>query len=476
MTVPNSEYKVKYQGSGITNEVFYIPFGFGSLSDIKVQTVDSNGHPTNKTGGGTHYTATGATSDGTSTVISGVPADYGWITWNGTSPTDIVYIFREGEITVDLNLHPGNKNFEEKGLDRMTEAMSRYCKRSETDPQNFDGQGRAFVDLGQPRYAGDAARTTELTDYAAVTSFMDVPSYSSGNEDNLLTVRRGIPTNSVGEVQWTPNTEVPSLTGDNRKILTKESGGPEWQVQNWIPTAPDDGLGYFLSVDQAGTMSWAKVYETPSIASTAQHDVVSLSPIEQIDWRTLDEAPYSSAYAAKQKRFIIKNSESGTVTWGPRYTTGSLTVNPVANEMASGSSPNGGWHGIPYHTGTNNEWTVAHGMKADDGSTDVAPDRVFLMVETQKYKEKIHSDNFDIIPFFVVRLNPQDGANADVGITSTHLNGRHMFLNVNDGGLQSGVANPIARSSVGLGDGGARNGADTNNVYTMKIHFLAVKD
>jgi len=476
MTVPTSDYIIKYRGSGKTNEVFYIPFGFGSLSDIRVVAYDAELKATVKVPI-THYNVTAATSDGTNTVISGVPADYGWITWVG-STTDLIHIFRDGEIVFDVDWGTegvDTKSFEEKGLDRITEAMPRYLKRSETDPTHFDALNRKIQTLFKPYYPDDAATFDQLEDYEDAATGPSLPSHSSSNEDDILTSRRSIPsTPPVGQVRWQSVREVPSSSGTNAEVLTSGSGsGWSFDVKRWIPAAPDDGAGSFLWVDQAEAMSWAKVWETPVTGSGGAGDVLSLQPIDIPTWTTIREAIAPAAWSLliSNGRHIVKRSTTGNVSFGPRYTFGTkqISLNCISMGMGGGGMPGHGGNGF-FGTGGQEAWEVDHGMINNSGAS-VAPTRVFLMLETQKYNEKDAGYQYDVLPIFVARLNKFDSS-SDSGVTSTKLQGRIACCNANDGQLQGiGVANPIYRRTIALG-----SFAPSTDPYILKIHFLAVLD
>jgi len=469
MTVPTSDYIIKYRGSGKTNEVFYIPFGFGSLSDIRVVAYDADLGATVKVPI-THYNVTAATSDGTNTVISGVPADYGWITWVG-STTDLIHIFRDGEIVFDVDWGTegvDTKSFEEKGLDRITEAMPRYLKRSETDPTHFDALNRKIQAIFEPYYPDDAATFDQMEDYEDAATGPSLPSHSSSNEDHVLTSRRSIPsTPPVGQVLWNSVREVPSSSGTNAEVLTSGSGSAwSFDVKRWIPAAPDDGAGSFLWVDQAEAMSWAKVWQTPLTGGGGAHDVLSLQPIDIPTWTTIREASAYTVAILSTGKHIVKRSTTGNVSFGPRYTFGTkqISLNCISMGTSGGMAGHGG-NGF-FGTGGQEEWEVDHGMVNNSGAS-VAPSRVFLMLETQKYDEK-GTYQYDVLPIFVARLNKYDGT-SDSGVTSTKLQGRIACLNANDGQLQNFVMNPITRRTIALG-----SYAPSEDPYILKIHFLAV--
>lgn len=467
MTVPNKTYSVKYQGDGSANSIYFIPFGFTDDAVVYVETIDSSGVAT-RAYSGIDYDLTASTSDGSSIPLADAPAEAGWIKWIGTSPTDIVHIFREETAVFSTNLNPTLSSLKlvEEGVDNIVRAMSRTCKRSDKNPEKFDALGREITGLGVPK-RGDDATSKGTLDNMDITPSIGYPSSVVKDNGKFLTPRTYVPA-TTGGVSWATVGQTPTPTSEASDALKCVGTGPnqwEWTTINWIPEPPNDGLGAFLAVDQAGNQTWDRVYRVPVAVSGSVDDVIRVLPGEILSWRTIpEETPYATTATAKDKRFAMRKT-GNNLAWGPRITYGSVSVTVDAPNLASSFGGDG------FHGGLGSEpmvtFSVAHGMKGDIG-LDTAPDRVFIMVETEKY-DSADSGGPDCIPFWRARLYSEE--DTVPGITSTTLSGVAMYLNTNDDMTTVGVNSNAPYFSLPLGSYSA-----TTDTYTLKINFLAFKD
>lgn len=408
MTVPNSTYDIRYRGSGKTDEVFFIPFNFQTTAVVKVETIASDGTATQKTVT-VDFDITPENSNG-DTGDGGLPADYGWIKWKGTSPTDIVHIYREETPTQPNDWTSSLDTTEfESSLDKIMNSASRTINRRTAIPEKFNGKGRRINNAGDPVRHDDAMTSNILSDMD-ITPSLTIPTPPAFN-DYLLAPRAYIP--STPDVNWEVRYPQPTLPIITRKILRSTGGGGnfDWSLQNWIPPAPNDGLGHFLHVDEDGDFSWQRVYEVPIDLAGSDDDVVQLDRGEIINWRTLREAPVITNAAAVDRFVMLANN--GTIKWSPRFSHGSVTVKTTS---AAGTKPLD-------HASRQYTFSVSHGL-VDDAGSDLEPTRVLLMLETE--------DLVASTPIFHWRLNSMDESPLNIGVDSTSLRGTFGLVNVND--------------------------------------------
>lgn len=467
MTVPTSRYEIKYKGGSTAAATFFIPFGFTALTTVHVDVIDSAGARTAQTKD-VHYTITATNSDGSSTPITQSPAEGGWIRWIGTSPSDIVHIYREESAEFTAHFPEGISDTEvvEQAMDNITRSMSRTIIRSESSPEKFNAQDRPIKDVGTPKRGDDAITRQALTNMD-ISPSLSIPLVSGSQAHKFLSPSAYVPA-SAGASAYTTMGEVPATPSDTRKVLKSNDSGFgswAWTEVNWIPTAPNDNNGYFLSTSSSGVMDWSRLYEVPMTAAGSTNDIIQVKPGDNLGWRTLPaETPYATATAGKVDRFAM--NVSGSPAWGPRISTGSVSVSPTCPAITANMFGKG-WHG-GNGGGSVVTFSVAHGMKNDLGA-DVAPDRVHLMIETAKHQERSASGGVDSIPFWVVKLFPSDHASTP-GITSTTLNGVAMYLNVNDGiSDETSEPNYITVFNLLINSGGAA-------AHTFKVNFMAFKD
>ena len=465
MTIPNSQYKVSYEGGGATGTIYNIPFPWDAAASLKVRTISSAGVVAAKTEGSSNdYSLTGVLTNGTQTVYTHAAAEFGWIKWNAaaTESTDTIEIYREEPTTVTTDYVDtgafGTVTQFERDADRIAMALSRTCNRSETDPLVYDAKSRYIKDLGNPLRGDDALNDTILNTMSAVTPALEIPGSASANK--FITPTGYASGSGSGSVAWSTPNHMPSVSGVNVRypLVSTSSSEYEWQAFNWIPPAPDDGFGYFLAVNQAGTMSWAKVYEVPMSTAGSNNDVVELTSARVIGWKTLTESPYASTKNQKTGRFVIYNSG---VAWGPRFTYGTHSISDVTGVTENADTYAQGIHG---DTGVQT-FQFNHGMK-NDSNADVAPDRVFLTIGTEKLDATGGSGGDDAIPVYVAMLDHASASPA--GITSTQVNGKVQYLNVNDE-LSESYANPT-------GSGKRNLVIPDDESHDIQIHWLAMKD
>ena len=469
MTVANSEYKVTYSGGGATGTIYHIPFSWDTAATLKVRVISSIGTVSAKTEGSSNdYSLTGVLSNSTQTVYTHAAADYGWIKWNAaaTASNDTIEIYREEPATVSTNYANtgsfGTVTEFERDADRIVMAMSRTCNRSEEDPLVYDAKMRYIKDLGNASRGDDGLNDTLLNTISAVTPALSVPNGTGLNQ--YLSPSGYAAGSDSGAVTWGSITEIPSTSGVNTRyaLVSSSSTAYSWAELKWIPPAPDDGNGYFLSINQAGTLSWAKVYEIPMSDSGSDNDVVALTAGRVIGWRTLSESPYASTTNAKTKRFVTYNGSA--LAWGPRHTYGTHTISSVT--VAEDSS-------VPVGNGVHSANSIKtfqfnHNMK-NDSDADIAPDRVFLTVETEKLDgSAIGGTGDDAIPVYAVMLDNESDSPA--GITSTQINGKVQYINCNDDLSDTGGhENTLSSGKLNLVIAAGQN-------HAIKIHWLAIKD
>ena len=460
MTVANSQNTVSYSGNGSANQVFHIPFPFDAESSIKVELNGVVKTQTTDTVVG-QYTLTGVLTNSTNTVYTNEAADFGWIIYGSTlSTTDVIKITRTQTAVVSTDYSDtgtfGTDTKFERDADNIIMSMANTLNRSETDPLVFDAKMRYVSSLANP-VRGDDAINTDTVKVMRDFSGTDTVPDGTGLNQFLTTTFSG----TDGSPVFYAPVQVPTTSGVNTRYALKSTGSAAWSWQsvNWIPPAPNDGNGYFLKIDQAGTMSWAKIYEIPMSATGADNDILSLDEAHLTYWRTLNEGDWTKTAAQSSKRFLVKKPLG--LAYGPRITYGTHTTSALNLAANNGwtSSVSGGFHGTARET-----FQFNHNMVDDSGSS-VAPDRIFLTVET----EKIDPDNTGgdmAIPVWVAMLNHDDESPA--GITSTQINGRLQYLNVNDNLTEeSSLEHYITRKSLEIHE---------DQDYKIKVHWMAMKD
>ena len=471
MSTGTINHIVKYKGGGGPGTIYNIPFPFDVAASLKVRVVSSSGTPTNKTEGASNdYVLTGMLSNSTQTVFTHAAAEFGWIEWKAaaTSDTDTIEIYREEPVTTSTNhgtwASSTNKAVERE-MDKLSMSLSRNCKRSETDPLVYDALNRSIKALANPVREDDALNETVLDTMKAVTPSLTVGTSSSG-ADYWVTPTGYASGSGSGSIAYGQMIQMPTISSPStpaRPLVSTDDGGRPptygsgWTAKNWIPTAPNDGNGYFLKSDISGNYSWARVYEVPMSSSGDTNDVVSYEGGDILGWRTLNEAPYSSNANTKSNRFVVHSG--GSPAWGPRFKHGTVESNNVTISILPSMAAYAGNHN------TNIAFQFNPGTLNDSGSA-VAPDYIFLTVETEKCDSDAVAKTF--IPMFSVRLNRQDTGSSRGFESATECNGKLGYLNINDG-LTSNSAYDnycdIFSQVVAGGDD-----------LDVKIHWLAVWD
>ena len=472
MSTGTINHIVKYKGGGGAGTIYNIPFPFDVAASLKVRVVSSSATPTNKTERASNdYVLTGMLSNSTQTVFTDAAADFGWIEWKAaaTSTTDTIEIYREEPVTTSTNHGAWSSSTNkviEREMDKLSMSLSRNCKRSETDPLVYDALNRSIKGLADPARGDDALNDTVLNIMDAVTPSLTVGTSSSGS-DYWVTPSGYASGSGSGSITYGQKIQMPTISSPStpaRPLVSEDDGArpspnysSAWTAKNWIPTAPNDGNGYFLKSDISGNYSWAKVYEVPMSSSGDTNDVVSYEGSDVLGWRTLSEAPYSSNANTKSNRFVVHSG--GSPAWGPRFKHGTVESNNIEIAALSSMAANPGCHN------TNIAFDFNPGMLNDSGSA-VVPDHIFLTVETEKCDSDGGAQTF--IPMFSVRLLRQDSGSSKGFESATDSHGQLGYLNVNDG-LTSNSAHDnycdVFSQAVVAGDD-----------LDVKIHWLAVWD
>ena len=436
MTVPNTQFEIKYKGSGVASEQFFIPFSFRDSTALYVYTIDSAGVSTLKVLD-TDYTLD--LSD-TSETGSGL-ADFGWITWIGTSPTDTVWIFRR-EVPKQENAFTGTIDADkvEQTADRIAQSLTTSLGRDDSDPSAFGAGEKTLGDAGQPVRGSDAVTKKNL-DLTAADSGLDIPSTTTTGR--LLTPTTLLPSTPVAS--WIEKYDLPVLPSDNTDVLESQGAGDTgaWTTaSNFI--LPHDGTGEDMHLTEItkGVMDWNQIYEIPSGGSI--DDVVEYDEFGKLVWKTPVETPESTASHTAQ-RFVTTEYDRKSpplllgVGYGVRFKYGTEDVTVTSTNA------------IGKHIDNIFDFTISHGLQ-DDTGTAIKPQQVWLQVECPTTAGGEY-------PVYTAYLNNTDVVHGGdpLGLTTTAISGKIVMWNADEFG-----ASPAALTWTGG--------------LTAKIHWMVGGD
>jgi len=464
MSVPSEKHRIKYQGDGTENAVYSIPFGFTSLASVFVlveidegwykQTLDVD------------YTINARATGHTGDVLTDHYAEGGWVIWIGDSPTAVIEITREEDLTQDFDLSDtfqtmDTTNFE-KTVDKITMALSKTLKREGGNPETYDAQDRVILDVGQPVRWNDAARHTEVDILKDDTTGLEIPdtaAQAAGRFLQPVTFHPATPT-----VGWGTANETPPKYGVDRNALVDEGGGAyDWSGVNWIPPAPNDGSGLYMHTDGLGELEWKIVYEVPLELDGDDDDVLSRMRPLPLEWRSVPrELPVSglSDTYDYSTRLWYTTGEQPSYEKGPKITYGSHFISVNIPEYVDGADFHTGGEGATDAKITCPTFSIAHNM-TDDDDNDVPPDRVMIQVHNPRYTDAL-DDTYTV--HWIAQVDDYNTTSG--GITDTHINGRAIYMNVNVGlkDETSASVNPVDRYNLPLSS------------YSVKINWIAFLD
>tara|TARA_R100000458_G_scaffold16768_1_gene14428 strand:- start:2262 stop:3776 length:1515 start_codon:yes stop_codon:yes gene_type:complete len=490
MTVPSEQYSVVYQGSGTSAEGFPIPFSFRHSDILKVETIASDGTATARTLNSHYKLYQRNTTQGSDPVADGVRTEHGWVEWIGTSPTDVVHIYREETPLQTYDYIDGaatpTSEFE-KSKDRIVDSMTNQLARDNNDPSAFGAMGRKITSLANP-VRNDDILTKDVLDDMQTTASLTIPA-SGGASDNgkLLTPSTLAP--SVPVASWNSRLGQP-LGGNSGHVLSPVSdyaNSPyvEWTSPRWITAPPNDGKRYVYSygtgtsIEGEGTTKsalWREFREVRSMAQTGttgqENHVLRLenttwsSSVENFSWGAVDESPSGTAAALAGRMVATKD---GTIVNSPRFKLMSKTLDLDAGEIYGSTFGNG--DGTMNRSGTIGDvehpgwvFNITNTLVNDSGS-EVMPKLLFLQV---KCEGKTVTDGIHY-PVMHPRCNAIDGTSTfseflyDSG--SDDIDGSLELMNMN----QHLIGNTSTGSSTYFHWGSGRTGSLEFTVYALGI-------
>ena len=419
MTKTNEDYEVKYIGSSISGETFPIPFSFRHTETIKVARISSAGVSTVQTEGAlNNYTVEQRVSGGDAVSSNDRRTDYGWIVWVGTSPTDIIHIYRAETLKQEYNytdtvVIPTDEF--QKSTDRLTDSIVTQAGRSNTDPSVFSMLDKEVTDMGSPKWHNDLVTKAELSKMTASTATLSIPN-ASGSVALWLCPSAYLPSTPV--IAWTAKLEIPSLSGvASTAVLTPVSSYGstpyiEWTEPRWVFPPPSSLLNYCYSygtgttVEGEGTTKsalWREFREMPALLTTTDdvgkvirlnnttYEPESASSSTPYAYETPNEPPVGTDAARDLK---MLGSRDGTMMYTPRMKLVSTdatvrhdedtTINSIGFASAFGDSNHNGNRestGLP-NTMCQHPFfplVVANAL-LDDSGNKVMPHLVFMQV------------------------------------------------------------------------------------------------
>jgi hypothetical protein len=312
MTVESEQYSVKYQGTGVANDTFPIPFSFRHTEVLKVETIASDGTATIKTIS-TDYDVVQLASS----IVSGVDdsatnvitsnsqrTEYGWIKYIPVT-TDVIHIYREETPLQDYDYTDAvvipAEQFE-KSCDRITDSFTTQLARSNSDPSCFTAHNRKLTDVRTPVREDDLLTKGTLDDMGTTAS-LSIPVSGGSGDDGKLLVPTGLAP-STPTIDWASRLSLPSSKAvTSLHVLSPVSDYAntpfvEWTIPRWIEAPPNDGLRSVWSYGTGGN--------TPS-------EVEGETTTKNDEWRQFREMVTTPTAVENVDKVIRLNSTS----WGP---------------------------------------------------------------------------------------------------------------------------------------------------------------
>lgn len=320
MTVATEQNSVKYKGGGKSAEGFPIPFSFRHADILKVRTIDTADVATSKTSG-VDYTLVQRHTRDESAVVGTVRAEYGWITWIGTSPTDIIHIYKE-ETLLQAQDYGGSSVIDsgafEISKDRVIDSTLTQISRNAFDPSTFSAEGNKMSSSRTPIHPDELLNKGVLDDMQTTAS-LTIP--TSGTSGQLLDPRTFAP--STPSVAWGDKLAVPGGSSTNSVLspVADYANPPyvEWTAPRWVTYPEINGLRYVYSYGTGDEVEGTN--ETKSVRWREFR--------EMLDLPTIDGTPPS--VAAKDDVVRLKNTTwvppNGPVSGTPSYAYESVAEN-----------------------------------------------------------------------------------------------------------------------------------------------------
>ena len=427
MTVELEQHSAKYQGTGVANDTFPVPFSFRHTDALIVETIASNGTATVKTII-THYdvvqmassVVSGSGDSATNVITSNSQrTEYGWIIYKPVT-TDIVHIYKE-ETPIqsydftDAAAIPAEQF--EVSCDRVADCFPRQLSRNIADPSAYTAHDRKITNLRTP-VRDDDLLTKGVLDDMGTTASLTIPASGGAGDNGKLLVPTGLAP-STPVVAWADRLSLPSTSGTTMLYVlspvSSYGSAPfiEWTIPRWIQATPDDGLRSVYNYGTGSTgestvegegsaksATWREFREmldTPSDVSNV-NKVIQLksttwsppeAPVAGLPASYVYESPREPTDARNEGQLDLRMMalKGGSTTVSPRMVVVTLTVNQLWE--SGGTETFGNNDGTKsgnetFHVHPTTDWSLTNTLKDDSGNL-VMPQMVFMQCHTNAF-------------------------------------------------------------------------------------------